>query len=141
MAMYLAKYKGPPTDFKHKVGHYLTRLWLWSRYSHAELVIDGVCYSSSMRDGGVRPKVIDLTSGRWDVVECKRGDPVVAKAWFEAHDGDLYDYWGLVRWVFPFIPQDPHKETCFESIGLALGLAAAEKLDADDLSRWVQGLD
>ena len=76
-------------------------------------MIDGVCYSSSARDGGVRSKVIDLTSGRWDVVECVRGDPVAAKARFDAHMGEKYDYWGLVRWVFPFVPQDPTKAYCF----------------------------
>ena len=86
MTTKIAFYKGPPTPLWRKVGHYAIRLWTWSRWSHAELVIDGVCWSASARDGGVRQKQIDLTSGRWDVFELDLSEEEVARAlaWFPA---------------------------------------------------------
>ena len=46
-----------------------------ARFSHVELVIgepEGeppLCFSSSPRDGGVRTKHIDLSSGHWEIVD------------------------------------------------------------------------
>ena len=135
----LAFYKGPPrNDWLHTISHYAIRLWTWSKYSHAELVIDGICYSSSTRDGGVRSKRIDLSSGRWDVVEMPldrfREDD--ALSWFLINNGDKYDWAGVWRFVFPFLPQSEKRWFCFEAIGSALGMAGAHKLTANDLHRW-----
>lgn len=58
--MQLALYKAPGAWYDK-----LVRV----AYSHCELVIDGVCYSSSPRDNGVRSKAIDLHSGSWDLIE------------------------------------------------------------------------
>ena len=49
MSVQLALYKGRGTLFNA-----LIRWWTRSPYSHCELVINGTCYSSSIRDGGVR---------------------------------------------------------------------------------------
>ena len=141
MCVQIAFYKGPPrNDLLHSVSHYAIRLWTWSRWSHAELVIDGVCYSSSSRDGGVRAKVIDLASGRWDVVEVDLTDKQVAQslAWFLTNDGDKYDWAGIVRFVIPFLPQGKRRWFCFEAIGESLGFAGAHKLTANDLYRWAK---
>ena len=74
--VYLTLYKGPPTnDIVHVISHWVTCIVLSIRdlkitkYSHSEIYIDGICYSSSVRDGGVRSKVIDLNSGKWDIVD------------------------------------------------------------------------
>jgi hypothetical protein len=69
MTLRLALYKGPAQDLAHKIAHWAVCLFTGSPYSHCELVINGVCRSASARDGGVRGKVIDLHSGKWDVVE------------------------------------------------------------------------
>lgn len=137
----LAFYKGPPVDdWQHTVSHYGIRVWTWSKWSHAELVIDGWCYSASARDGGVRRKRIDLTSGRWDLVNLPLTEKEVrrALAWFYLHDGEGYDYPGIGRWITPVIPHDPDRWVCFESIGAALGLAAPHKLTANDLWEWAE---
>lgn len=63
MTVQLAMYKGPGHAFNA-----LTRFWTGSEYSHCELAIRGVCYSSSLMDGGVRGKVINLESGHWDLI-------------------------------------------------------------------------
>lgn len=141
MTAQLALYKGPPrNDLLHSVSHYAIRLWTWSRWSHAELVIDGVCYSSSSRDGGVRAKTIDLTSGRWDVVELPLSDEQAGKAlaWFLTNDGDKYDWAGIWRFVLPFLPHGERRWFCFEAIGSALGFAGSYRLDADDLYEWAK---
>lgn len=134
----LAFYKGPPhNDWVHTLGHYAIRLWTWSKWSHAELVINGVCYSSSARDGGVRAKVIDLNSGRWDVVSIQC-DEQAALRWFAEHDAQPYDYWNIGRFILPLIRQERDQWVCFESIGAALGFAGAHKLTANDLWQWAK---
>jgi hypothetical protein len=139
MRLQLALYKGPPRDdWAHTLSHYGIRVWTRSPWSHAELVIDGVCWSSSARDGGVRPKVIDLASGRWDVVELylPADQAAYALAWFQLHDGDKYDYLNIGRFVLPILGHDRDRWVCFEAIGAALQLAAPHKLTANDLAAW-----
>lgn len=41
---------------------------LFDDYSHVEIQIKGICWSSSPRDGGFRSKRIDLTSGKWTIL-------------------------------------------------------------------------
>lgn len=139
MRIQLALYKGPPrNDVGHTLSHYAIRAWTWSRWSHAELVIDGVCWSSSARDGGVRHKAIDLQSGRWDVVDLylPREREAHALAWFELHQGQGYDYLNIGRYVLPLLGQARNRWVCFEAIGAALQLAGPHKLTANDLAAW-----
>lgn len=140
MSVQLALYKGPPAPLWRKVGHYAIRLWTWSRWSHAELVIDGTCYSSSVMDGGVRGKAIDLDSGHWDIVDLNLSpvEKLRALAWFHRNEGASYDFRNIMRWVAPFIPQHPLQFVCYEAIGNALGFAGSHRLDADDLFEWAK---
>ena len=124
--MQLALYKGPPTDnLAHKIGHAVTCWYTGSPYSHCELVINGLCHSSSARDGGVRAKRIDLTSGRWDVVNLPNFTPLqesLAFLWFDAHLGDGYDWVGLFGVALPWRNEDPSRWFCSEAVASALGL-------------------
>lgn len=133
--MKLALYKGPPQTISHNIFHYATRLWTFSKYSHAELVIDGICYSSSSRDGGVRSKLIDLSSGRWDVFDLNTTpeQKQIALDWFEKHKGEPYDYRNIIRFVLPFVGHNERHWVCYESIGAALGIDKPHKLDAEKL--------
>lgn len=109
-----------------------------SKYSHAELVIDGVCWSSSVRDGGVRQKQIDLDSGHWDVYEVLDVfDEAQALEWFKAHEGNPYDWMGIVRFVLPFVKQRPDQFFCSEAVATALGYADASKMTPKDLLQFV----
>lgn len=130
--MKIALYKGPATGFWNTLGHWLVCIGTWSLYSHVELVIDGVCWSSTARDGGVRGKVIDLTSGKWDVIDVT-GDQAKALAWFQAHAGQHYDWWGIVRFVLPLVKQRPGEFFCSESVAAALGLDHPEDTTPQDL--------
>ena len=131
----LALYKGPPSSIVHNISHYITRLGTWSKYSHAELVIDGNCYSSSARDGGVRGKHINLSSGHWDVFDICVSKQIKAKAlaWFIEHDGDPYDYRNIVRYVLPFIGHNKNHWVCYEAVGAALGIKRPHMLTAEKL--------
>lgn len=126
--MRLAFYKGRTTE-NPAARLFDEAVCLWTRgpYSHVELVAGGtdnapVCWSSSYRDGGVRKKVIDLTSGHWDLVDLPAGfDEDRALAWFNQHRGQPYDVAGLFGFVLPWRTEDKRKWFCSESICAAAG--------------------
>jgi endogenous inhibitor of DNA gyrase (YacG/DUF329 family) len=119
--MKLAMYKGPAKTVLHRLLHWVICVFTASRYSHCELVIDGWCWTSSNRDGGVRCKAIDLTSSAWDVFEIS-GDALAARDWFVAHRGEGYDWLGVLRFLLPFLPNSRTRWFCSESCAAALGL-------------------
>lgn len=138
----LALYKGPPSpiDWVHVISHSLTCLVLSARrlthikYSHAEIVIDGICYSSSLRDGGTRAKVIDLNSGRWDVFDVPSTfDADECKTRALSMLGKRYDRRGAGAFAIPCVGQNPNKLYCFEFVGMALGVPDADLYDPIDL--------
>jgi hypothetical protein len=132
----LCMYKGPATGLKNRLGHWAVRLLTWSRYSHIELEIDAVCYSSSFRDAGVRAKVIpDLaTSGHWDLlpVQC---DEARALARFNADRGKPYDWPGMLR-VCPllrWLPRGDGARFCSEEVAWMLCMRDPETLSPQRL--------
>lgn len=143
--MRLAMYKGPADGTAHQVAHLGVCLRTWSRYSHCELVFGtldatghALCWSSSARDGGVRPKRVQLTSGRWDLVHLPwRGeaDAVAALAWFREHEGMPYDWMGSAGFVLPWRSEDRGKAFCSEAVGAALGHAKPWRLHPEGLMR------
>ena len=131
-------YKGPPSDFWHKVGHEGTCLWTDSIYSHAELVFSDdpvagkhLCASSSARDGGVRFKRIDLASGRWDVFSLPgvdEFDEAHARQWFQDHAGLPYDHLALLWFVLPINQFNRSKRFfCSEAVAAALSMRHPHK--------------
>jgi hypothetical protein len=140
--MKLAMYKGPASDPLHKLSHWFTCLWTRSKYSHCELVFNGsgimapksLCASSSARDGGVRLKYIDLTSGHWDVYELPQFDALdeaEARAWFyaKADRSAGYDWFGLLWFVLPIKAfNNPRRWFCSEAVAAALDLPKPHKL-------------
>jgi hypothetical protein len=84
IAFYRAKY-GTLSDK-------LFALSSWSKYSHCEIVFpDGMCASSSPRDGGVRLKNIRL-GRKWDVFALNSHPPTeTIRYWFNINDGLPYD--------------------------------------------------
>ena len=141
MTTQLALYKGPPSsDWKHTVSHEAIKLWTRQPWSHAELVLDGLAYSSSARDGGVRSKEIDFTTGRWDLIDLPLTpeEKAYARMWFHEREHWKYDYWNIGRFVIPILGHSPERVVCFESIASALRLPAAHKFDAGDLFEYAQ---
>jgi hypothetical protein len=136
--MQLAMYRGPGKAWAHKLLHWAICLFTWSRYSHIELVIDGICYSASNRDGGVRGKRIDLTSGNWDVFDLPDTFQVRRKhalAWFKKHDGENYDWLGIARLFFllRWLPVRKKHHFCSKAVAAALQVPDPEDFPPDNL--------
>lgn len=137
----LAFYKG--TSAENPKARPFDRLTCWrtrSRFSHVELVvttgdITGLsnCWSSSFRDQGVRPALIDLASGRWVLVEVPDLSLQDAVKWFELHQGAPYDWFGLLGWVLPWRVSNRAWWFCSEACAEALGLLESWKTSPGDL--------
>lgn len=133
MTVYLAMYKGPGSKLRYKAFHYITTYFTRSRYSHCEIVINGRCYSSSARDGGVRDKeILDLNdSGHWDLFELPYVNPHDALDRFHERSGRKYDYLGVVRYLLPFLPNSKNRDYCSETVSYVAGLTNTEKTPED----------
>ena len=106
----------------HDIGGRVICAWTRSPYSHVEIVINGVCYSSSLRDGGVRPNVIDLTPSWWRVIPIGWRDEADALLVFEQHKGKPYGWGDLITQHVLRLPVDDPGLLCSELCALMLGL-------------------
>jgi hypothetical protein len=113
-------YKGNGTRYDSMI-----RWWTKSTFSHVELCVDGLCYSSSPRDGGVRSKTIELTDN-WDVIPIWWADELLAddiKSFYYKTVGSLYDSRGIIfSQVFNANRHNAQKYFCSEWCLSALGL-------------------
>lgn len=138
--MKIAMYKGPADGLLHKIGHWFTCLWTSSDYSHCEFVFgegdalgQSLCASASARDGGVRFKSIDVSSGRWDVFDVE-SDAAAAYEWFAKHEGAAYDWFGLLWFVLPVRAFNSQRRFfCSEAMAQAAGLPKAHKFHPQKL--------
>lgn len=104
--VYLALYKGRKkgknlTALLARFSDWLTRKLTKGEYSHCEIVLanDGrtFCYSSSIRDGGVRCKEIDVYDReKWDLIELTNVKEEQIKRYFESTKDLSYDWWGAL---------------------------------------------
>lgn len=95
--------------YKAQYGTWLDKLIsgvTFSPYSHCELMFsDNVCGSSSIRDGGVRLKSINIIQSHWDIydVECEQEESVI-RYWFQTYTDEKYDSLGAVFSVIGLNP-------------------------------------
>lgn len=114
--------------YKGRYGNYLDKiicLGTLSKYSHCEIVFsDGICASSSYRDGGVRFKYINLNDGKWDVYDLDNSQESEAAIhlFFECHNGNRYDTFGALLSVFGLSSNVKDKQFCSEICAMALGV-------------------
>lgn len=135
---YLAVYKGPANDFTHKVTHWLTCLWTFSKYSHCEIVIDGYGYSSSGRDGGVRKKLIDWDSGKWDMIPLPDLDVDYVLNFYALTENDDYDYRGLAWFVIPAVHDHKTRWFCSEWVACAFKLKNPQQFHIQHLVDYIE---
>lgn len=90
--IYLAAYKDK-TRFFDRLIQYRTK----SIYSHCELVIDNICYSSSYMDKGVRAKNININNSyKWDLYPIPWADKVSILSHFEETKHYKYSVFDIV---------------------------------------------
>lgn len=104
-----------------------------SKYHHCELIVDGISYSSSQKDGGVRAKKITFVPDRWDIVEID-ADPRKVVHWFIDHNGQKYDWFGAFKIALPFLPNYGSKWFCSEACAAALDLKNPKWYTPGDLA-------
>lgn len=96
--------------------------WTRQPYSHTEIHIDGYCYSSSLRDGGVRKKFIDLSPPWWSMIPVPWRDPEDALKVYSQYAGMDYGWFDLIaQHIFKLPVSDP-RPICSELCALMLGL-------------------
>ncbi len=113
-----------------------------SRFSHVELVYDyspysqiGLTWSSSSRDGGVRPQRIDFNDMRWELYEVPT---TITKGkiieWFnETRMGAEYDWLGALGAYIPAFKGSKKRWFCSEIVATCLKVPDADKLTPQEL--------
>lgn len=137
MTVKLALYKGKGTFVNAFI-----RYWTRSEYSHCELVVNGMCYSSSGMDKGVRRKIINLDDGKWDVIELPWADAESVVAYFAETDHHRYGYFGLItsQLFNRGIAQD-RAQFCSEWCARAVGLPSASSYSPASLGRLCEHIN
>lgn len=151
---YLACYKGKKQgkDLKtllFKSLDWLVRKATGGEYAHCEIVvkrIDGQfdCYSSSLRDGGVRCKTMYLPSDKWDLIPIGQDDLSLIyrlNTHFAATKGQKYDYWGAIGVPFHCNSGSLKKWFCSEWCAEVLGLENPAQYSPNSLARRLQLID
>lgn len=134
--VWVAGYKGP--GFVNRA----INLWTNGEYSHTELVVDGRFYSSSIQDGGVRVKDIEIKPERWDIEPLEWADADLIKSRMALIQGRPYGYYDLlVRQVGRLPLPDGRGIFCSDCCLWLLGMEARTRnIDPSDfmtLCRWV----
>lgn len=145
--IYLALYHGHRggTGLKVWVARFtdgLTRILTRGRYSYCEIAIrlavqdsepQYECYSASLRDGGVRRKIMPLPSAKWDLIELPDSVGGRLETLWSQTQSQGYDLPGAFGVVFG-LPENRRRWFCSEWAGKALGLAESWRFSPNDLA-------
>ena len=101
-----------------KISDRLVRSWTKSRFSHVELIINSISYSSSPRDGVVRKKNIKYEAENWRIFDLKNiFDIKVALKFLNENLGQKYDHKGIfLSQVINLDKHNKNKYFCSELI-------------------------
>ncbi|VVP90054.1 hypothetical protein PS918_03145 [Pseudomonas fluorescens] len=106
-----------------RIGARFIQWWTSSIYSHCELVMGGVCCSSSIMDKGVRVKVIDLEPDKWDVIDLPWADSVAVLDYYAKTKSNTYGWFSLIgSQLFNRNQTDSDSQFCSEWCASALGM-------------------
>ena len=143
--IYLALYKGCRDGSGWRVWparftDWLTRKLTRGQYSHAEIAVREhpqasvyTCYSASIRDKGVRCKVMPLPAAKWDLIPLPDSVGGRLHGLWEETQGQGYDLTGAFGVVF-WLPENRRRWFCSEWAGKALGLAESWRFSPNDLA-------
>ena len=146
--IYLALYKGRksirhPLDLMPRLSDGLTRLFTRGPYSHCEIAVqhsDGLfeCYSSSIRDGGVRRKIMPLPSEKWDLIELPTTILRYLYADYMGTHGSGYDWLGILSFPlgrYSACFQRRGKWFCSEWCAHVLGYGEPHRISPNTLTK------
>lgn len=151
--IYLALYRGRRSSSGLKVWlaratDWLTRQITRGQYSHAEIVVREhpqasvyTCYSASIRDKGVRRKVMPLPAAKWDLIplpSTPEAHEQLQRVW-AATEGQGYDLMGALGIAFG-LPQNRRRWFCSEWCATALRLPESWRWSPNDLAVIVPAL-
>ena len=128
----------------------LIKWWTNGSYSHSEIQFsDGICFSSSSRDGGVRFKRIDINPDRWSSVDIPIKDEAALITWCKTQVGRKYDWRGILGFgIMPFRDnlQNRKKWYCSEICAEVIRRSGEhtmlpKKISPSLLHRWLGGDD
>ena len=148
--IYLALYKGrrDGTGWRVWAARFtdgLTRVLTRGRYSHCEIAVREhtqasvyTCYSASIRDGGVRCKVMPLPSANWDLISLPDSVDGRLKTLWSRTQGQGYDLLGAFGVIFG-LPENRRRWFCSEWVGAALGLPESWRFSPNDLAAIFKG--
>ena len=141
--VHVALYKGPG-----RWADWVVRRWQRSPYSHCEVITAVArneyagdsfeCWSSSNRDGGVRRKVMHLNPDHWDLFSVRSASVDKAREWFEQHEGNAYDWFGLLGFVWRPWRGNGWRWWCSEACAAAMGFSDPHRFDVATLASVVK---
>ncbi len=100
-------------------------------YSHVEIVIGKIMYSSSPRDGGVRRREHRFDTAVWDYINLENIEISKIVEFYNVTKRDKYDWMGIFGFIVPF--KDREKEWfCSEWCSMALKIAGFKPLWTKD---------
>lgn len=148
--IYLALYRGRRDGTGIKVwvarfSDWLTRVLTRGRYSHCEIAVRNddsdtyTCYSSSVRDGGVRCKTMPLPSDKWDLIELPSTVHDRLQQVWQTTKGKPYDWPGALGVVFKTRNRDD-KWFCSELCASVIGLPESWRFSPNDLAAICKGV-
>ncbi len=120
------------------IGGHVIAAWTRSPYSHCEIVIDGMCYTSSIRDGGVRAKRIDTSAPHWTVLPVPWADAERALSVYRSMQGMPYGWMDLIAQHVLRLPITGRGVICSEICAAMLGLPRPESYHPGGLVEYVQ---
>jgi hypothetical protein len=121
------------------IQHRLIRWWTNSAFSHVELFDPKtvICWSSSSKDGGVRKKYINLTNGRWTIVQYKLPFESHPLNWFEEHEGLSYNWNSIFNYVWYAFTELPNEFNCSVAIAKSLGFHYIDRITPSELEEFL----
>ena len=156
--IYLAMYKGrrdgawyQPDIAAARLSDWIIRTLTRSPYSHCELAVlipplnggsdDHAvfdCYSSSIRDGGVRVKTMPLPADKWDLIPVNQQDAYIdVLNYFAQTRGKPYDFIGACGVVLG-IKGSLKKWFCSEWCAAALRVQYPDRYSPQALANWLR---
>ena len=151
--IYLALYKGRRDGTGWRVWcaratDWLTRILTRGQYSHCEIAVREhphasvyTCYSASIRDGGVRTKVMPLSEAKWDLIplpSTPEAHKQLQRVW-RATEGQGYDLRGALGIAFG-LRHNHRRWFCSEWCATALELSDCWRWSPNDLAAIVSAL-